>query len=114
MKLIPLTLLAYSLLLLSCEKEEGGVQFKAVTRRSYNYYGFTASLLNQRYGDVIKKVEAGDARETILISPMPDGKYYWSCFISYDSARVLSGNKTFGGDVVIEKGKLKEITIEVD
>jgi hypothetical protein len=110
-----ISLIIFLFLFLSCTKEqEGGVQIRAKTRRGYTYSDFSAALSYVQYGDVLKRGSARDVNQTIVLSPIPDGKYYWSCIISYDSAHIISGNRSFGGDVIIEKGKLKDILIEVD
>lgn len=110
-----LAFVAFLVLLVCCSKEQdGSVQFRARTRHSYHYYSFQAALLYSQYGNVIKQTSSMDAGQTLVLTSIPDGNYYWTCMISYDSANVLRGNRSFGGNVVVEKGKRNDILIEVD
>jgi hypothetical protein len=103
------------LFLLSCAKEkEGAVQFRAQTRGNYTYTNFYVGLAYRQYGDPYKTASATDVTKTVRLSSVPDGKYYWFAGISYSGNGGIGGSKSFGGDVVIEKGKVKDILIEVD
>lgn len=107
--------LSLSFFLFSCSKEQdGGVQFRAKTRRGYTYSEFSAGLAYRQYDEAIKRTSTNNINKTLVLSSIPDGKYYWFCYVHYDSARYIIGTKSFGGNVLIEKGKMKDILIEVD
>ena len=107
------TLLLSILIFADCKKEleDGGISFSFKARQPYQYTNFAVSVSYTRYGDPVMHATTINVTENIQLTPLKPGNYFWTATVQYTSAQV-SGNYSFNGEIIIEKGKLMHITLE--
>lgn len=104
-----LTMLVFS----GCKKEldDGGINFSFIASKAYQYTSFSVSVSYTPYGNPVTQASTPDVNKGIRITGLAPGNYHWDGRIDYTSPQ-QSGNYSFGGDIIIEKGKIMHITLE--
>ena len=93
------------------EVEEGAISFSFSGRHQYEYNNLAVAVSHSRYGDPVVQVSTAKLTEDIQISSLKPGSYFWSAIVYYSSAQI-TGNFSFNGEIIIEKGKIMHITLE--
>lgn len=106
-------LLLTALVFVRCKKDsdDGGISFTFVPKQSVQYTSLSVSLSNTMYGNPIAQAGTTNIANKVTITGIKPGNYFWSAMISYSSSQ-QTGNYSFNGQIIIEKGKIMNITLE--
>ncbi|WP_207512563.1 hypothetical protein [Longitalea luteola] len=92
--------------------ENGGMHFTLTTSKPYDELYLSAVVSKDVNTAPFVNKATDQVEKGIKITSLKPGSYYYSCHVSFRSSQ-LSGGYTFYGNVLVEKGKLMRITLEL-